>query len=140
MKERVSPSGKGITTRMITADNKTNNANMKHTSLHAIKFLFSCKVILFPPIPDFLEALSLSKVSSGKRGLFLTFMVLSGVVWRLSRDDERTIQDMMGSGGCVKSRREELVFIDKSDEVLVSHETLRSAGKKETEVVLWVSC
>ena len=56
-------------------------------------------------------------------------MTLRGMLWRLSSEDERTIQDMVGSGGCLNSRKDEFVFTDKkSDEVLESHEMMRSAG------------
>ena len=59
------------------------------------------------------------------------FMALRGALWRLSKEDDRIIQDMTGSGGCVNSLPVRFVFTEKSDEVLESQEAMRSAEEKE---------
>jgi len=46
----------------------------------------------------------------------------------------------MGSGGCVNSRKDEFVFTEKSDEVLESHETMRSAEIKGQRSVTDLLC
>ena len=119
--------GKGTVTRRITADNSTRNANTNQMNLRATSFHFSFDVITVS-FPGVLTTLSLSRGPSDRRFLWPVVMILRGMLWRLSSEDERTIQDMVGSGGCVNSRKDEFVFTENSDEVLESHEMMRSAG------------
>lgn len=119
--------GKGTATRRITADNSTRNANTSQMSLRATSFHFSFDVIIVS-LPGVLTTLSFSRGPSERSSLWPVVMTLRGMLWRLSSEDERTIQDMIGSGGCVNSLKDEFVLTEKSEEVLESHEIMRSAG------------
>ena len=59
-------------------------------------------------------------------------MALRGLFWRLSKEDDRTIQDITGSGGCVNSLTDGFAFTEKRDEVLESQEATRSARKRKS--------
>lgn len=88
-----SSSGKGIVTRTTTAETNNSTASVNHTSRRRIKDRFSFDVILFPWIPSCCLATlkrSLPEGSSSRRSCWWSlFMSLSGVVLRLSREDER---------------------------------------------------
>ena len=58
-------------------------------------------------------------------------MALRGFLWRLSNEDDLTIQDITGSGGWVNSLTDGFAFTEKRDEVLESQEATRSARKQK---------
>ena len=133
--------GKGIATRITTADNNTSNANMNQMSLRATSFHLSFDVIIVS-LSVVLTTLSLPRGLAERSSLWSVLVTLRGMWWRLSSEDERTIQDMVWSGGCVSSRKDEFVFTENSDEVLESHETMTSAGngKRKAVMCLFLVC
>lgn len=80
--------GSETVTRTITADNNTSNAKINHTSLRAAKCRLSFDVITFPSGCLVTLSLPVGNPTSGSC-LVSLFVILRGVVWRLSSEDER---------------------------------------------------